>query len=230
MPSLTMFTWGYWGWGNATRQFVKSVDAVEAMRGFAPPLFVDIRFSRSVRAEGFKGGAFAAATGAERYIHMQRLGNENIDKKGVRLVKIHDPAAVPDLLYLAQARAKRHQRVIFFCQCKHPLMAGGRCHRFTVTGLLLKEARRQRIPLEIIEWPGGSPQVVDLALPAAEVRKLKQGAKSVPFGRLLSPEEAASLPWGSTAKVHSGDTKISLKVGPARFEGRKWHLPVLGDA
>src|SRR5688500_8003061 len=52
---LTMFTWGYWGWGTTTREFVQAADAVEASRGFNPPLFVDIRIRRSVRAPGFTG-------------------------------------------------------------------------------------------------------------------------------------------------------------------------------
>jgi hypothetical protein len=50
MPTTTLFTWGYYGWGNATPQLVEAVDAVEHSRGFAPPLFVDIRIRRSVRA------------------------------------------------------------------------------------------------------------------------------------------------------------------------------------
>ena len=37
---LTMFTWGYWGWGSATRQLLEAVDAAEIDRGFKPPFFV----------------------------------------------------------------------------------------------------------------------------------------------------------------------------------------------
>jgi hypothetical protein len=40
---LSLFSWGYWGWGNAARQLVEAVDAVEQARGFQPPLFVDVR-------------------------------------------------------------------------------------------------------------------------------------------------------------------------------------------
>lgn len=58
MKHLTAFSWGYWGWGNHTRDFVRTVDAIECARGMRPPLFIDIRFSRSVRALGFRGSAF----------------------------------------------------------------------------------------------------------------------------------------------------------------------------
>ena len=58
MKRLTAFTWGYWGWGTHTNEFVDVVDAVERSRSFRPPIFVDIRFSRSVRAPGFREGAF----------------------------------------------------------------------------------------------------------------------------------------------------------------------------
>jgi hypothetical protein len=48
------FSWGYWGWESHTREFVRAVDAVERSRGMRPPVFADVRFSRSVRAVGFR--------------------------------------------------------------------------------------------------------------------------------------------------------------------------------
>ena len=54
MTSLTIFTWGYDGWGSSTRQLKDAVDTIEQGRGFKPPYFVDLRISRSVRAEGLK--------------------------------------------------------------------------------------------------------------------------------------------------------------------------------
>jgi hypothetical protein len=38
--TTTLFTWGYYGWGNHTPDLVKAVDAVETNRGFQPPMFV----------------------------------------------------------------------------------------------------------------------------------------------------------------------------------------------
>jgi hypothetical protein len=57
---LTLFTWGYWGWGGSTRstrKLVQAVDVAEKKRGQKPPFFVDIRLQRSVRAKGFIGDA-----------------------------------------------------------------------------------------------------------------------------------------------------------------------------
>lgn len=51
--TTTIFTWGYYGWGNHTPQLLDAVDAVETSRGFEPPMFVDIRIRRTVRAKGF---------------------------------------------------------------------------------------------------------------------------------------------------------------------------------
>ena len=65
MPT-TIFTWGYYGWGNATKQLVEVVDAVEQDRGFRPPVFVDIRIRRTVWAKGFQGNAFEKLLGPER--------------------------------------------------------------------------------------------------------------------------------------------------------------------
>ena len=56
--ATTVFSWGYFGWGNATGQLVRAADAVERDRGFGSPVFVDIRIRRSVRAVGFNGSAF----------------------------------------------------------------------------------------------------------------------------------------------------------------------------
>ena len=68
MNQITMFMWGYWGWGSVADKFVESVDALEASRGFKPPLFVDIRLSRSVRAKLFNGKAFEQLVGSSRYV------------------------------------------------------------------------------------------------------------------------------------------------------------------
>ena len=54
MTSITLFSFGYWGWGNAVPQLVEAIDAVEKSRGYAPPIFADVRISRAVRAAGFE--------------------------------------------------------------------------------------------------------------------------------------------------------------------------------
>jgi hypothetical protein len=64
---LSAFSWGYWGWGSHTSDLIKAADSVEQDRGRSPPLFVDIRFRRSVRAIGFRESAFAQTVGADRY-------------------------------------------------------------------------------------------------------------------------------------------------------------------
>ena len=60
---ITIFKWGYDGWGNATKTLVRSVDAIERARGYESPIFVDIRYSRSVRAIGFRDHAFEKLLG-----------------------------------------------------------------------------------------------------------------------------------------------------------------------
>jgi hypothetical protein len=60
---ITLFKWGYEGWGNATELLVRTTNEIERARGYAAPLFVDIRFSRSARAKGFSGGAFEKLVG-----------------------------------------------------------------------------------------------------------------------------------------------------------------------
>jgi hypothetical protein len=73
---LTLFTFGYCGWGNATRELVKAIDATERRRGFKPPIFFDIRYHRNVRAVGFNGDSFAQLLPRGRYHWFPCLGNK----------------------------------------------------------------------------------------------------------------------------------------------------------
>src|SRR3954465_6195252 len=82
MKPLAAFTWGYWGWGNAAPELVKAVDALERTRGFKPPLFADIRLSRSVRAPGFRDRAYEDLVGPARYVWMPKLGNQRFRTGG----------------------------------------------------------------------------------------------------------------------------------------------------
>jgi hypothetical protein len=75
---ITVFSWGYWGWGNATKQLVEATDLVERARGFQQPIFVDTRLRRQGRAKGFVGDAFRDLVGTSRYHHLQDLGNQDI--------------------------------------------------------------------------------------------------------------------------------------------------------
>jgi hypothetical protein len=104
--SLTLFSWGFWGWGTATKQLVEAVEAVEASRGYQPPLFVDVRVDRSKsRAPGFKGAAFEKEFGPSRYIWMDDLGNQAIPDGGP--MRIKNPAAAETLLDQARRCAKK---------------------------------------------------------------------------------------------------------------------------
>src|SRR5262249_25739748 len=78
---ITLLTFGYDGWGNHTPELIKAVNAIERSRGFKPPIFVDIRIRRTVRAKGFQGNAFGELLGKSRHHWMKSLGNERIVKK-----------------------------------------------------------------------------------------------------------------------------------------------------
>ena len=82
MPGLTLFSSGYYGWSTATKQLIKTFNAVEAVRGFHPPLFVDIRFGRSVRAPGFRQKVFEKQIGQANYRWMKPLGNKAMKESG----------------------------------------------------------------------------------------------------------------------------------------------------
>ena len=223
---LTVFRWGYWGWGNATPQLVQAVDAIEAARGFAPPVFVDARILRSVRAVGFRGNAFAEQLGNDRYIWMDGLGNLGVLHR-TGGCHINRPADAGRLLDLAETNAAENRRVVFFCSCEIPLCNGQECHRVEVGRLVLAEAKRRKRSLVVVEWPGGTPTAVTLAVSADVVRKVRGGTKSVPLGKTLPAADRLGLPWGTVAELTApGNVGIAVLTGPARFGPPGWELPV----
>jgi hypothetical protein len=73
----TLFSFGYWGAGSATRALVDAFNDAETLRGFDHPLWVDVRISRSVRAVGFRDRAFEQLLGSH-YVWMPDLGNASM--------------------------------------------------------------------------------------------------------------------------------------------------------
>lgn len=229
MPTrFTIFSWGYYGWGNHTPQLVEAVDAVETNRGFEPPLFVDIRIRRSVRAAGFTGPAFEKLLGQDRHRWMKSLGNKYIETRTGPNIQIADPAAADELLDLAIESARHKQRLLFFCSCQWPRCEGKiNCHRTTVAGLMLKAAKKRGKEIEIVEWPGGEPTQIDLDVPFKDFAAVKKGRMTVPLGDRPDLAKVGGLPWCSIATLHSCGEKLHRVVGPAISQTTGWVLPVL---
>ncbi len=228
---LTLFSWGYWGWGNATGKLIEAVDAVETDRGYEEPIFVDTRISRSVRAKGFRGDAFKQTVGASRYRWIPDLGNERVLLNTGPAIKIKNPKAANELLCLADKIAKEKRRLIFFCSCLFPYQEGKphACHRVIIARLLLEAAGQRQTPIDVVEWPGGSP--VDIMISKKKyVCALLNKRKSIPLGARLPVPRRLGLPWGSIVRVTSRKNPIYVVSGPARYgyvgNGRSWFLPV----
>ncbi|QDM18181.1 hypothetical protein [Tardiphaga sp. vice278] len=101
MDKIKIFTFGYWGWGSSIKELDRAIAEVEVSRNFTKPLYIDLRYSRAVRAVGFKGDAFRDAVGSARYRWMKSLGNGAIGKKLGPRIEIDDPEAVEELLGIA---------------------------------------------------------------------------------------------------------------------------------
>lgn len=102
------------------------------------------------------------------------------------------------------------------------------CHRVTVARHLLEAAQARGLALDVAEWPGGEPRLLDLHVPPAAVRKLLTGGRSVPLGQNFRDAELGSLPWASIARIHSTVGTVNVAVGPPRFGPKGWYLPVPG--
>ena len=215
----TIFTFGYDGWGSATPKLVQAVDAIERDRGFEPPMFVDTRLHRAVRAEGFRERNFENLLHDSRHLHLPKLGNLGIASKVGPAIQIADPWAANDLLNVALKSSNQNRRVIFFCSCKWPYgNVAGRCHRSEIARLLLRVSTDRNVPIEVVEWPGGSP--VEIELHFGTLRD-----KSILLGKRLPSAELLGLPWGSLVLL--GETRVVS--GPAQFRSGAWQLPVLSS-
>jgi hypothetical protein len=222
---LTLFSWGYWGWGNATAEFMQSADAIETSRGFQPPFFVDVRIRRTGRAEGFKGDNFANLVGRDRHRWMKSLGNRQV-ATGRGPPRIDNPAAAEELLDLAVRLHAQKQRLLFFCACKHVRENGEMaCHRDMVADLVLDAARRRGLSVRVVEWPGGEPEEFEIELSPKEWKAFVAGRQSIPID---DPDwgEMAGPPWGSLFTLKCGEDSAEIIGGPVKFE-RQWVLPIL---
>lgn len=228
MKPITLFSWGYYGWGNHTPQLVEAVGAVETSRGFEPPLFVDIRIRRSVRAKGFQGNAFEKLLGPGRHRWMKSLGNKFIQTRTGPNIQIADPSAAGELLGLAVESARQKRRLLFFCSCQWPRCDGQiACHRTTVAGLVLAAAKERGVPVEIVEWPGGEPRHITLDVTPQVFAAVRNGRMTVPLGKEPDLAPVAGLPWCSVASLDSEGEKLHRVVGPAIRQKDHWALPVL---
>lgn len=227
MRPVTLFSWGYYGWGNSTKQLVQAVDAVEKSRGFKPPIFVDVRIRRSVRAPGFRERAFEKLLGPDRYRWIRDLGNESIITHAERM-KIRNPNAATELLQLASEANERKRRVIFYCGCQFPMSGRKRvCHRTLVADLVLKSAKVQQVAVEVVEWPGGEPGHHEIAVAAKEFKALKAGAASIPLKKGMKLDVVGGIPWGTVVSCKAGGESLHRLSGPAVYSRGQWCLPVM---
>jgi hypothetical protein len=224
---LTVFSWGYEGWGNATRELLRAFGAVEQSRGFEPPVFVDVRARRQVRAIGFREDAFERQAGRARYRWMPGLGNAAV-KTGQGPMRLVAPADAYELLGLVQAQHQQARRVLFFCSCGSPFDAST-CHRQLVRRELLAAARSMREKLSVQEWPGGTPRTGVLAeLPVEEAtrKSLPGGAQALRLGPRLPDVKYLAWPTGGLLRLRSPLGTQLVSLAPARFQAGEWRMPV----
>lgn len=227
MKTLKLFSWGYYGWGNATKQLIKAVDGVEQGRGFQPPIFVDIRIRRSGRATGFVGSAFENLLG-DRHLWMPKLGNKRILSRKGKSIQIAQPEAVDELLDLALKADKEKRRLIFFCGCLWAKCEGkNACHRAAVTDLMIAAARKRKIPVSVVEWPGDERRRNRMELRAAEFRAVLKGARFVPVPRQVQPEDLKGPAWGSILTFACAKEAVHRLVGPLIWRKNRWHVQIL---
>jgi hypothetical protein len=223
MRKLTIFSWGFWGWGTQTPLFVKNADHIEKLRGYKPPIFADVRLRRTGRAVNFKENAFREIVGEKRYYWLRGLGNAAIADDALDEITIKDPEEAKKLLDLAIEANKLGRRIIYFCACEIPAY----CHRYDVGNLLFKEAKKRGIALEIVEWPGGKVQQIKEQASDDMIKKIAKGQSHYPLPVDANLKKYAALAWGSIVELSSASWKLRFISGPAKYIKNRWVLPVV---
>ena len=179
-----------------------------------------------MRAIGFRERTFEKQVGVERYRWLEALGNAGLDDKNVRL--LDEKAGLAALLEIAQAAEREKRRVIFFCAC-HSL--ADECHRHLAAQKLIAKAKKEKLNVQIVEWPGGAlpDEVQDLVVSPEVFKAVAKGQAAI---TLDAPDIAgmASLPWCSPLRLKSADGKQSRLIlsGALRVKaGGAWALLVL---
>jgi len=222
---LTAFSWGYAGWGNSIPQLLRSFDTAEQLRGFRPPVFVDVRARRNVRAKGFRDDAFEHVVERRRYRWMKGLGNEAV-RTGKGTMRLVQPEQSLELLDLVVSEAGKKSRVIFFCSCDSPSCAHT-CHRRLVRAKLLAEARRQGVGLRIEEWPGGEPTAhpCQVQVPQRTIDTILRGGTRVRVPESIALERSA-LPHGQVVDFTDGKRHQLVACGTPIYRAGRWALPI----
>ena len=227
MTPLSMFSWGYSGWGSATPQLKKAVDVVERARQYEPPFFVDIRMKRSGRAAGFQDTAFEKVMGKNRYRWMRALGNKKIRSAPGRKFRSTSPKQSRSCSAWRCRSDQSASEFIFFCQCPEPgTTHNPSCHRVVVASALLKVARQRNVDLTISEWPGGASRQISREITDSQAESILRGRRSLPLGRRLPAIELLGLPWDSIVQFHSPAHSFRALADAARFTGGQWLLPI----
>ena len=230
-PALTLFSWGYRGWGNATDKLVEAVDAVEKSRGRGPPIFVDVRAKRGGRAEGFKENTFRDFVGPDRYRWMKGLGNRTVLERGGPQGRLVDATEASGLLDLGVETNAQNRRVIYYCACAIPQSG---CHRHWIAPELFKLARKRGMAVTVVEWPGFESAPKEHPVIGVEPKVLTEilrgTKKNVPLPDGMPGTELLGLPCLTIVKLNSGKDQTLMVSGPAEMRASAWQLPKLGTA
>ncbi len=92
---------------------------------------------------------------------------------------------------------------------------------------MIAEATRQKVALEVEEWPGGEPgptPVCTLTLSPKELSKLFSGGPRIPISEELALGPLAALPWGAYVEVTDGERRATVSATPPRYSAGKWFL------
>jgi hypothetical protein len=96
----------------------------------------------------------------------------------------------------------------------------------TVADIVLEAAGNREKPIEIVEWPGGQPQQIDVDVPPDVFKALVKGRVSIPLKKSADLATFAGLPWGSVVTVQSDEKTMRVISGPATCQTDGWALPV----
>ncbi|HLC15132.1 MAG TPA: hypothetical protein VJL89_02760 [Thermodesulfovibrionia bacterium] len=171
-----IYTFGYDGWGPHAK-LMKKV-CIEHNRKLKNKglRWIDIRFNRKVRAEGFREGNVEAVFTKEHYRWIQELGNKAIVTNQPYIELADTKTGYRKLLMEIKEAEKSNMDLILFCHCPDY----NYCHRKTVFDEAPKELKTLFCDLDYPEWPPFIIDKIDLTHYKTEFKLTSNGYLYLP--------------------------------------------------
>ena len=101
------------------------------------------------------------------------------------------------------------------------------CHRTVVADLVIAAAKKRKVPVRVVEWPGDERRRRRIELSAEHFRAVLKGSRYVPIPRQVQPDDLGGPAWGSIITFACGKEAVHRLGGPLIWRKNRWQVQIL---